>query len=146
MCRFTIFRSVYLNEFLCDTVAKRAKAPCVAIKRIAPELKSTMPPEDIAAFQERFSKEVTLAYGRLFTIDQLNTNPSIFSSFSTLQVRLEDWRKHLEIAPKFQPTARDEDTELLFGLGQWFVWPFLFAYALALRITKVTIDVFEWAK
>src|SRR5205809_8079742 len=105
-----------------------------------------MLPKDIAAFQERFSKEVTLAYGRLFTIEQINTIPNLFSSFSVLQVRMGDWRKYLEEAPKFQPTARDEDTELLFGLGQWFVWPFLFAYALALRITKVTIDVFEWAK
>jgi len=136
----------YLTGFLCDAVAKRAKAPCAAIKRLAPELKPSMTPEEIATFQERFSKEVTLAYGRLFTIEQLNTIPHLFSSFSVLEIRIEDWHKHMENAPRFQAKPRDEDTELLFGLGQWFVWPFLFAYALALRITKVTIDVFEWAK
>lgn len=136
----------YLNKFLCDTLVQRAKVPCEAIKRIAPDLKPSMTPEEIAVFQERFSKEVTLAYGRLFRVDQLDTIPHLFSSFSVLQVRMDDWRKYLEGAPKFETKPRDEDTELLFGLGQWFVWPFLFAYALALRITKVTIDVFEWAK
>jgi hypothetical protein len=139
----------YLTGFLCDTVAReaqRSKAPCEAIKRLAPGLKPSMTPEEIVAFQERFSKEVTLAYGRLFRVDQLETIPHLFSSFSVLEIRVDEWRKHLEGAPKFQVNPRDEDTELLFGLGQWIVWPFLFAYALALRITKVTIDVFEWAK
>lgn len=135
----------YLNEFLCEKFP-RAKAPCEAIKKIAPDLKPSMTPAEITVFQERFSKEVTLAYGRLFRLDQLDSIQGLFSSFSALQVRMDDWRKYLEEAPKFQANPRDEDTELLFGLGQWFVWPFLFAYALALRITKVTIDVFEWAK
>ncbi len=136
----------YLTTFLCGTVAQRAKAPCEAIKNIATDLKQSMTPAEINTFQERFSKEVTLAYGRLFRVDQFDTIPNLFSSFSVLQVRMDDWKKYLEGAPKFEAKPRDEDTELLFGLSQWFVWPFLFAYALALRITKVTIDVFEWAK
>ena len=40
----------------------------------------------------------------------------------------------------------DDETKIMLDLGQLIIWPFLFAFALALRITKVTIDVFEWAK
>lgn len=49
-------------------------------------------------------------------------------------------------APPQSASQRDERSEVVFGLGQWVIWPFLLAYALALRITKVTVDVFEWAK
>jgi hypothetical protein len=45
---------------------------------------------------------------------------------------------------KWHP-QRDEQSEIMLGLGQWVIWPFLLAYALALRITKMTVDVFEWA-
>jgi len=53
----------------------------------------------------------------------------------------------MRLAPQQSTSSgRDDKTEMLFGLGQFVVWPFFLAFALALRITKVTVDVFEWAK
>jgi hypothetical protein len=56
--------------------------------------------------------------------------------------------KRNESMPAWQPPPRRErDTfKVLLGLGQVVLWPFILALALALRITKVTIEVQRWAK
>jgi hypothetical protein len=46
--------------------------------------------------------------------------------------------------PKSSPP--NEFFEMMLGLGRYFLWPFILAFALAIRLTKVTIDVYEWAK
>jgi hypothetical protein len=78
-------------------------------------------------------------------VEKLNA-PGLFSPFSVVTLRLDDWAEHMRQVPDATVTKHDDEAEMLFGLGQWVLWPFLLAYALALRITKVTIDVFEWAK
>ena len=50
--------------------------------------------------------------------------------------------------PEWSPSGKQEPSyhDLYFGLVQTAFWPFILAFALALRITKVTIDVFDWAR
>jgi hypothetical protein len=53
-----------------------------------------------------------------------------------------------ELVPPGAKPAKEKSTGLpynLYALGQLFLWPFVLALAAALRITKVTIEVFEWA-
>jgi hypothetical protein len=38
-----------------------------------------------------------------------------------------------------------EFRDIVYGVGQVVVWPFVLAIGLALRITKVTIEVRKWA-
>ncbi|QQO30913.1 hypothetical protein JJC00_19775 [Bradyrhizobium diazoefficiens] len=140
--------AAYLSEFLCGSIAKFSAQPCEGIKRIAAEIRPNLSAEQIDALEGRFRNEVTLPYGGLFTLEKLREKPSIFSSLSVFEIRLESWRDYMKGAPKFEATAKglNEEAEIMLGLGQWVVWPFVLAYALALRITKVTIDVFEWAR
>jgi hypothetical protein len=85
-------------------------------------------------------------YGRMFSIEQLKNTPGLFSPLSVIQIRLDDWEKYMRDAPPQSVSPRDEEAEILFGLGQLVIWPLFLAFALALRITKITVDVFEWAK
>ncbi len=103
-----------------------------------------MPSEQIRSIKARLDNEVMMPYAMLFPRDLLV--PSLFSPFSIVAIRLKDWAEFMQEAPSEEVSSRDEDVEMIFGLGQWVIWPFFFAYALALRITKVTTDVFEWAK
>jgi uncharacterized membrane protein len=58
--------------------------------------------------------------------------------------QLQGWR--LRTPPPESPGKTfDENAELVLAVGQTIVWPFLLAFALALRIAKVTVDVFGWA-
>jgi protein O-GlcNAc transferase len=43
-------------------------------------------------------------------------------------------------------TASDALWAGLFGIGQTVLWPFILSLALALRITKVTIEIEKWAR
>lgn len=54
------------------------------------------------------------------------------------------WAEKNPLRSRFVPV--DEALRVWSGVSQYFVWPFLLAIALALRITKVTIDVFGWAE
>jgi len=56
--------------------------------------------------------------------------------------------KRNDSMPAWQPPPKQgRDTyKVLLGLGQVVLWPFILALALALRITKVTIEVERWAK
>lgn len=134
-----------LNKLLCEgTIAKKSKAPCDGLKRLSAEIKPHMPSEQIRSIKARLDNEVMMPYAMLFPRDLLV--PSLFSPFSIVAIRLKDWAEFMQEAPSEEVSSRDEDVEMIFGLGQWVIWPFFFAYALALRITKVTTDVFEWAK
>lgn len=137
-----------LSEFLCEYFIFRSKAPCDGVKKVAMEIRPNLSAKDISILQERFEKDVAVPYGLAFTVEEIVRNQNVFLRLSVVQVRMDDWRQYAEGAPKTISTVEkiDDDAEILFGLGQWVVWPFLLAYALALRITKVTIDVFEWAE
>jgi hypothetical protein len=70
-----------------------------------------------------------------------------YMAAARFQVTLEQWWGAKAAAPTAaQVKGLDEEAEVLLGLGQTILWPLLLAFALALRITKVTVDVFEWAK
>lgn len=136
-----------LSEFLCSAEIVRASPkPCDAIKNFSKEVKPHLSAEQIGNLKETFGNEVGLPYGRIFSLEQLRTQPNLFSPLSVVQIRLSDWSEFMKDAPPQSASQRDEQSEIVFGLGQWVIWPFLLAYALALRITKVTVDVFEWAK
>jgi hypothetical protein len=56
------------------------------------------------------------------------------------------WKRFEERKQAERPkTPTDTGTKIFYGLGQFFLWPLLLAFALALRITKVTADVYGWA-
>jgi hypothetical protein len=136
-----------LSEFLCRAeMVRSTPAPCQGIKRFAEEIKPHLTADQIKALDDKFTKLVTLPYGRMFSLEQVKNTPSLFSPLSIVQVRLNDWAGYMRDAPPQTVSPRDEEAEILFGLGQLVIWPFFLAYALALRITKVTVDVFEWAK
>jgi hypothetical protein len=134
-----------LSKLLCEgTIAKVSLAPCEGLKKFSGDIKPHLAPLQINSLKERLSKDVTLPYARLFPKDLLV--PNLFTPFSTVEIRLDGWAEFMQSAPSQTTLQRDEQAEIMFGLGQWVIWPFLLAYALALRITKVTIDVFEWAQ
>ena len=136
-----------LSKFLCDEVILRASpTPCEGLKKFRAEIKPHLSPEEIKGLSEKFTKDVVLPYGRIFPLEKLRADPSLFSPLSIIQVRLNDWAAFMRNAPPQTASQRDEESEIIFALGQLVIWPFLLAYALALRVTKVTIDVFEWAK
>jgi hypothetical protein len=136
-----------LSEFLCSAeIVRSSPKPCEGLKTFSVEIKPHLSAEQIESLKEKFRSEVGLPYGRMFSLEQLRTRPSLFSPLSVVQVRLGDWAEFMKDAPSQSASQRDEQSEVMFGLGQWVIWPFLLAYALALRITKVTVDVFEWAK
>lgn len=137
-----------LENRMCDpSITSKATAPCVNIKKLAVDAHPGLSPKEITVLKDRLSDEVNMPYGRLFSPEQLSKG-NIFMPAAVLSVRLDDWHRYMEDAPKADTRLKpaDDDSALMFGLGQWVLWPFLLALALALRITKVTVDVFEWAK
>lgn len=135
-----------LTKSLCRPEMVRAsQKPCDGIKKFSAEIKPHLSADQIGTLREKFTQEVTLPYGRIFTLEQLNAAPGIFSPLSVVLVRIDDWIETMNDAPSQAALQRDEQSEIIYGLGQWVIWPFLLAFALALRITKVTVDVLEWA-
>jgi hypothetical protein len=133
-----------LTALICDPKVSVPKT-CEGVRRFGGEIKPHLSEKQVKELNERFMKEVILPYAKTFPLEKLNA-PGIFSPFSVVTLRLDDWEAHMRELPGATLVKHDEDAEMLFGLGQLVLWPFLLAYALALRITKVTIDVFEWAK
>lgn len=133
-----------LSQLVCRESMAAPKA-CDGVKRFSSEIKPHLSVKQISDLRERYMQQVILPYARTFPVAKLDT-PGLFSPFSVVQLRLDDWAAHMRELPEATAAQRDEEAEILFGLGQLVLWPFLLAYALALRITKVTIDVFEWAK
>jgi hypothetical protein len=75
-----------------------------------------------------------------------STDPMLVASVD-IKMAMEQLRGWRILTPPPEAPARtfDERAELMLGIGQMIVWPFLLAFALALRIAKVTVDVFAWA-
>lgn len=134
-----------LSKFLCVDFP-RAKELCAGLKKVASEIRPGRSPAEITSILEVLEQKVTMPYIRLFPSDEFSKNRNFLVPVITVQIKIEDWKTYAEQAPKVDGIRSkiDDETEILLGVGQWIVWPFLLAYALALRITKVTIDVFEW--
>lgn len=136
-----------VSNFLCSTeMARSSRTPCEGAKRFAAEIKPHLTVDQIKALGDMYDKWVTLPYGQMFSLEQLQQKPELFSPVVIVKIRLDDWAEYMRNPPQRTVSPRDEEAEILFGLGQLVIWPFFLAYALALRITKVTVDVFEWAK
>lgn len=136
-----------VSKFLCRAEMVRSSGTsCEGAKRFAAEVKPYLTADQIKALGDTYDKWVILPYGQMFTTEQLNSHPEFFSPVVIVKIRLDDWAEYMRNAPTEAASPRDEEAEILFGLGQLVIWPFFLAYALALRITKVTVDVFEWAK
>ena len=90
---------------------------------------------DIASTLQEFEQKVVVPYALIFPADELRKNTNLLLPIVSVQIRIEDWGKYAEQAPKVDGIRSkfDDETEILFGVGQWVIWPFLFAYALALR-------------
>jgi hypothetical protein len=136
-----------VSKFLCGAeMVRSSRMPCEGAKRFAAEIKPHLTVDQIKALGDMYDKWVTVPYGRMFSIEQLKSKPELFSPVVVVTIRLDDWAEYMRNAPQQTVSPHDEEAEILFGLGQLVIWPFFLAYALALRITKVTVDVFEWAK
>jgi hypothetical protein len=96
---------------------------------------------EIEQFGQKHEKDVRAAYWK--SSEQFDF-PNI-PFFAWPQNTLRYWENVVVQKPS---TEHDTDESILSftKAGYSLTWPFLLAVALALRITKVTIDVFEWAK
>jgi hypothetical protein len=137
-----------LSNFLCVQLAPKANEACVGLKKLTPEVQTGRTPAEIASISDKFMQYVVVPYGHIFSADQRSKDHDIFLPVVDVQLKIEDWKKLAELAPKIDKAQSkvDEETRIIFEFGERVIWPFLIAFALALRITKVTIDVFEWAK
>jgi hypothetical protein len=68
-----------------------------------------------------------------------------------LQAKASDAAKAIaenDAIPLWLPPPKQSMTvnQVLFGIGQTLLWPFALAIALALRITRVSVEVKNWAR
>lgn len=135
------------SNFLCVQLAPKANEACAGLKKLIPEVRMGRSPAEIASILKEFWRNVEAPYSELFSADQLS-KIEVFQPVIDIQTKIENWQKLAELATNMAKgqSKVDEATRILLEIGEWIIWPFLLAYALALRITKVTIDVFEWAK
>jgi hypothetical protein len=137
---------VGLTKFVCVDL-KTAKDACVGIKRIAAKIRPGLSAKQIAAISDEYLQKVTVPYA-LSLPPELAKDQNRLLPVVLPAVEMDRWREYAELAPnaRSSPSESDEESEVVFDFGERVIWPFLLAFALALRITKVTIDVFEWAK
>lgn len=137
---------VSLTKFLCVDL-KTAKEACSGLKHVAAEIRPGLSAVQIAAIHDELLQKVGVAYAKVLPADVYKDKNSMLP-IVVVALKLDEWRDLALLAPEVvsKPPKADEETEIFFSFGQWVIWPFLLVFALALRITKVTIDVFEWAK
>ncbi|WP_456671119.1 hypothetical protein [Bradyrhizobium sp. USDA 3240] len=99
----------------------------------------------IAEVADKFVRVVWLPYDLLFEDEQKKRETGFHLPLAAVQLRFDMWRDYVLRTPPIKEPDANEKKELLFGVGQMLIWPFLLAAALALRLTKVTIDVYGWA-
>jgi hypothetical protein len=136
-----------------DVVVRASKTQCGIAKGFADKLKPGLTTPELLEVEQSFRQQLIKSYSavkqeykRSYPEDSDPAEP-YFGQAAWFQVRLENLKNAVAAAPN---TARaktmNEEVEVLIGLGQTIVWPFLLAFALALRLSKVTVDVFGWAE
>jgi hypothetical protein len=130
----------YKNE-TCKNEFKRliSDQTCAVGEVIAKEITPDISPDLIGHFLYRLKKARIEVIKRGQNVSFERVNKRVEQSLIFLKTLKEN-------VPKKNNVHTDEEVGLWFSFGQYVIWPFLLAYALALRITKVTADVFEWAK
>jgi hypothetical protein len=136
-----------LSKFLCVELAPRANEACAGLKKIASEIRPGRSSAEITGISDKLMEYVAVPYSKIFTQDQLSKDNNLFLPIVEVQLKIDEWKTFTDWASRLIKSRSkiDEDTQIILEFGEWVIWPFLLAYALALRITKVTIDVFDWA-
>ncbi|MGY3591457.1 K+-transporting ATPase c subunit [Bradyrhizobium sp. USDA 4341] len=131
--------SPYMNATCKDDIRKLSEKPCDTSLAIAEGMKPGATPELVEHYMRRLANaKIDLAKnGDNPALDKLSTEVGVNL------VMLKDYI--VANTPKHQFIPHDEGMLVMFSMGQMVFWPFLLAFALALRIAKVTIDVFGWA-
>ena len=135
-----------LTKFLCVDLTT-AKEACASLKHIAGEIRPGLSAAQIASISDELLAKVGGPYARVLPAELYKDKNSLLP-IVVVALKLDEWHEFALLAPEIgsNPPKADEETQIFFNFGQWVIWPFLLVFALALRITKVTIDVFEWAK
>jgi hypothetical protein len=146
--KLAVLKMGKLSQFLCgNEILAESSKPCEGLKDVLNDVKPLLSVDQVSALNKKFKDEVSVPYGAVFPPQRLKDNPNFSSpSLATAQGGLDDSVEFVKAAPSQLAARRNELTEVALGIGQLVIWPFILAYALALRITKVTTDVFEWAK
>jgi hypothetical protein len=148
---------IHATEACSELILSVARSTCGRVTEFFSLLKPGLSPREIATVEDTFRGILVSNYSAVrdvVTKQRKTANESdgdywkapYYRSSLDVSVALTHWQEWAKEAAKLkaQPSGIDEEVEVLFGLGQMIVWPFLLAFALALRITKVTVDVFEW--
>jgi hypothetical protein len=117
--------------------------------KLKPGMTATELSEMEASFRQQLVKTysaIRQEYKKTYP-NESNADDAYFMQAARFQVRLEELRQTVAATPtSTKPKIVDEEMQVLLGLGQTLVWPLLLAFALALRLAKVTVDVFGWAE
>ena len=135
-----------ISETMCrDNIVAKSRVPCDNAKVFHENVKPGMTGPQIAEVEDKFVKVVWLPYDLLFEDEQKKRETGFDLPLAAVQLRFDMWRDYVLRTPPIKEPDANEMKELVFGVGQMLIWPFLLAAALALRLTKVTIDVYGWA-
>jgi hypothetical protein len=93
---------------------------------------------DIASVRKKIRDELGAERADQFTELYVQAAVEVLMSLSNLH----DWKPDKKTQTA---SATDELNDLMYDFGRIFIGPFLLAWSLALRITKVTIELSEWA-
>jgi hypothetical protein len=136
-----------------DVVARASKGQCKIADGYTDKLKPGMTATELSEMEASFRQQLVKTYSAIRQEykktypNESNADDAYFMQAARFQVRLEELRQTVAATPtSTKPKIVDEEMQVLLGLGQTLVWPLLLAFALALRLAKVTVDVFGWAE
>ena len=93
-----------------------------------------------------WARRLLIARDELAKKRAIDSDEPFVKAHMTIGIRLMALKDFIiKNKPKEKFIPVDEGFRVLFNMGQMVLWPFVLAFALALRISKVTIDVFGWA-
>jgi hypothetical protein len=98
---------------------------------------------------ERAFKNFLDEEGKRMRGETSSNNSTIWISASELLGALRDGIRDLgggQTVSSGDEIQTKKDLGILLGLAQTVIWPFVLAFALAMRITKVTIEVLNWTE
>ncbi|SFN38094.1 hypothetical protein SAMN05216573_11272 [Bradyrhizobium sp. Rc3b] len=132
--------SPYMNASCKDDIRKLSLKPCDTSQAIAEGMHPGATPELVEHYMRRLANaSIDLA--------QKGDNPAFDKMSTEIGIKLAALKEYIVAnVPRHQFIPHDEGVLIMFSVGQMVFWPFLLAFALALRIAKVTIDVFGWTE
>lgn len=144
---------LYIEASCGEIVTQASKAQCGIAKGFTERFKAGMTTAELSDVERSFRQQLIKTYSAIERQykatypNEPDPHRAYFMQAARFEVALEELRDAVAAAPNATKTKTiDEEAEVLLGLGQTIAWPFLLAFALALRISKVTVDVFGWAE